>query len=241
MAQSIEKLLELTPEQLARMNEKQLREVVSQMASAANKRLKRLEKVEMGTYAPAYRKTIQRGYSTLQGGKFGVKGKNLNQLRNEYKAVKTFLTSKTGSARNYSKYRAEVFKRIKVRFNNADQEREFWKAYNMLEEIEPLIATRDGVKLSSYGSNEAQRDMAMLIKGNSDVITKKINAITVPKQSERDDLNRKGYVRTADGHVEQLDVTTQEGKVHAMSLLVQAYYEQEQERLNNEANWGKYL
>jgi hypothetical protein len=71
------------------MTKSELKLVVSRLASAANKRMRRMEK--SGKTTAAYEA------ATKSGGDFSVKGKDLNALRVEYVRAKAFLTDPHGS------------------------------------------------------------------------------------------------------------------------------------------------
>lgn len=88
-------ILDLDWDTVGRMKEKELSKIVSTMASAANKRLRRFE--QANDVSPAVR------YAEKGGGKFSVAGKNLNELRHEFSRVKTFLEEKTSTLRQWNK------------------------------------------------------------------------------------------------------------------------------------------
>lgn len=155
-----EELLNLSPEQLNRMGIKELKRVVSQMSSTANKRLARLENTRGGTNSPAYQQATARPYTGRTGGKFGVADKNLNQLRNEYKAVKNFLGKKTSSVTGFKSYRAKVYKDIGGEIEDEETERKFWKLYRKYEE------TNGGIG-STYDSKSAKRDLRKIMVDNN--------------------------------------------------------------------------
>lgn len=145
-------LMNLDPEDVARMTESELRDVVQQLASAANKRLKRLSQSETGRMSPAYQKAMERSYTTSRGGKFGTEGKNLNKLRKEYQAVRNFLGLKTSGLSGWNKVQRATEKRLGVKRGEVSPQgwSDFWKAYRELEKTNP-----GGVQ--AYGSEEAQR------------------------------------------------------------------------------------
>ncbi len=88
-----------------RLSEPTLRKVMNRLASAANKRLRRMEAA--GEASPAYREV------QASGGKFSTKGKTLEGLQKEFLRVKQFFEDKTSSlqfwrtAKNTATYRAE--------------------------------------------------------------------------------------------------------------------------------------
>lgn len=87
--QDLESLIDMDYSKIAGLSISQLREVVGRLGMAANKRIQRIEKVGESTPATEY---IERS-----GGRFSVKGKNLNQLRTEYVRARDFLKAKTGT------------------------------------------------------------------------------------------------------------------------------------------------
>lgn len=103
---SVNDLINLSATQIKNLNRRELSQVVSRLSSAANKRLKRFEKA--GIETPATR-------AAMKTGKFSVKGKDLKQLRTEYKRVKGFLTSETGTRKGYNSF----LKRLKRSFGEA--------------------------------------------------------------------------------------------------------------------------
>ena len=141
---TIKELINLDINAVQRMTRKELAQVVSSLSSAANKRLKRLQQSPVGELSPAYQQAIKRGT------RFSTAGKNVNQLRNEYKAVTQFLNRRTSTISGWNKARKETITRIGGGFSNADEERRFWKLYRQLESSEFGA-------VMSYGSTETQR------------------------------------------------------------------------------------
>lgn len=84
---NIEQVMSITPGQLKKMNRDELGRTVSVLASAGNKRLKRMEQAGVETRASK---------EVLRGGKFSVKDKNVTQLVEEAKRATKFLRSSTG-------------------------------------------------------------------------------------------------------------------------------------------------
>lgn len=152
---SVKDLVNLSATDIKNMNRQELSQVVSRLSSAANKRLKRFEKA--GIETPATRQAMKKG-------KFSVKGKDIKQLRTEYKRVKGFLNSETGTRKGYLGF----LKRIRHSFAEAgvkiggetpeEIERfldEETKIYDWLAERNPFISEAPyryfvQQKLSSY-------------------------------------------------------------------------------------------
>ena len=149
----IDDILNIDINDLNRMTKKQLLEVVRQLSKTANQRIYRLEHTKTGTLSPAYHHVEKRGEI------FGVKGKTLNQLRNEYADVKNFLKMKTSTVSGWNKVRKETYNRIGTDFAGVDEVR-FWNLYRKLEEL-------DFGSVQNVGSTTTQRMLRQELEQNS--------------------------------------------------------------------------
>lgn len=140
---SINELLELSSRDVSKLSRQELAKVVSQLASAGNKRLRRLERTSMGTESRPYR-------TAMNVGNFSVKGKSQGQLQNEFKRVREFLTSETSTVSGWKSYKRKVYKRIGGEFESEDSERAFWRAYRSIAKSEKALHR-------AYGSDVTQR------------------------------------------------------------------------------------
>lgn len=177
---TIEQLMGLDIKDIQRMNKRELSVVVSTLASAANKRLVRLEKSGVGELSPAYQQVQKRGQ------KFSAAGKSVNQLRNEYKAVTQFLKRKTSTVKGWKKALKEMYSRIGGNFTSATQESLFWKAYRKIESGEYGA-------VMSYGSTETQRLLRKeIVKGDwisiDDLIEKMIHRLDAEYEKQQSSL-----------------------------------------------------
>ena len=112
---SVESLLRLEQIDIAKMNRKQLAGVVSQLSSAANKRLARLEQAGVAELSPAYGNVLERGTS-----RFSIAGKNTNQLRHEFANIRKFLQSKTSTVTGVKAWKRKVEKKLGTTFTFAE-------------------------------------------------------------------------------------------------------------------------
>lgn len=140
---SVKDILNLSSQDVAKMTRKELAKTVSQLASAGNKRLRRLEKIPMGTESRAYQ-------SAIKVGNFSVSGKNQGQLQQEFKRVSNFLKAKTSSVSGWRRERKKVIERIGGEFPSEESEKDFWKAYRE-------IASSERALHNAYGSDMTQR------------------------------------------------------------------------------------
>ena len=111
---SINELLNMSSRDVAKLSRQELAGVVSQLASAGNKRLRRLETTPMGTESRPYK-------TAMEAGKFSVAGKNQGQLQNEFKRVSEFLKSKTSTVSGWK------------------AEKAFWRAYRGIAKSEKAL------------------------------------------------------------------------------------------------------
>lgn len=220
-------LLDLPPSDIDKMSEKELRKVVSTLASTANKRLKELSKSAVTRESPAYKSAMARSYTGRAGGKFGTEGKNVNQLRNEFKAVREFLQSGTSSVQKFARTKKKVYKRIGGDFGgDVDKEKAFWSIYRKLEELYPE-------KSAKYGSTEIQVDLHQIMSdSNAKNVMKKINEANVSqKRKNRDkyieDLTEKGYILNEKHRRVKVDPTDTEDVIMIMGMRLGIEYERE--------------
>ena len=136
---SIDELTNLSATQIKQYDRKNLAKIVTKLSSAANKRVKNLE--EHGYNTPALRKASK-------GGNFGAKGKNLKQLRSEYKRVSSFLKSETSTVKGYKSFLNRLSKKfkekgVKVGGGSTEEMQDFidkeTRIYDWLKDRNPLI------------------------------------------------------------------------------------------------------
>ena len=127
-------ILENTPADISTLSEKELRSRVRVLADVANKRMKRYEKSsQAGTcaYSYAYENAMN------SGGQFYTGGKNLNDLRAEYKRVYKYLTAETSTQRGAR----AVERRTKERLGlpRGTDMRAYWERYEHAKSNYPQL------------------------------------------------------------------------------------------------------
>ena len=132
-----------------KLSTKNLKSITSRLVSSANKRLKRIEKANLTELNVPYKKV-------MESGKFSVKGKNRNQVLQEYARVKEYLESKTSSLSGYKSYRQKVKDRLGVPEMSDEEELEFWDMYNYINE-------HSKYNKDVLGSNQMQRIVAKMV------------------------------------------------------------------------------
>lgn len=132
---SLEDLTNLDPEELLDLPEPALREAVSRMSQAANKRVRRASKQEYTSPA------VQ---AAKRGGEFTVKGKDFTALRNEYTRARSFLGNKLSTASGYREMQREVKAELKKKGYkvNLKDVPKMLEAYHKLTQEDGSVLTR---------------------------------------------------------------------------------------------------
>ena len=100
------------------------------MASAANKRLNRLQANDLQAL-PAFQAWEQNGAI-----KFSVKGKDYNQLQSEYWRLKNFLDDRTSTVRGANDFLREMAKNTGIKYNGlADLKEKSRSFFELAEKI----------------------------------------------------------------------------------------------------------
>lgn len=159
---SISDIMKMSVAELERYSPTEQREIVSRLASAANKRIRSLEK--KGVETPALINI------NLSGGKLSVKGKSGDELISEFFKARSFLRSPTSTVRGWNKVLKGVEKAFKemesiylpgtdIKYSNAMMGNAF-ALYDILSKTDPLLMQgREKYKIASkiaefmYGGN----------------------------------------------------------------------------------------
>lgn len=129
---STSELLNMSSGDVSNLSRSQLAQVVSRIASAANKRIRGLQKA--GIDSPAYKRVLE------SGGNISTRGKNLNQLRAEFLRAKQFMDAKTSSVSGYKKVIDNTAKKLRdagVTNANASNVQDLLKIYDRLTQLDP--------------------------------------------------------------------------------------------------------
>ena len=104
MSMKVKEILNLSDVQINKMSRKELAQVTSILASAANKRIARIEKAGVTSPAAANVKA--------HDGKFSVKGKNTNQLRGEFARARNFMSNVTSTVKGAKSSARQIEKNL---------------------------------------------------------------------------------------------------------------------------------
>ena len=96
-------------------DKKLYRKEVSRLSAIANKRIQRLEKNNL-TDSPAYQKLVENGQP-----KFGVRGKDFNQVQQEFSRLNKFLNSQTSTIRGINTNLKTMAKNTGISYKNMPQ------------------------------------------------------------------------------------------------------------------------
>ena len=125
---------------ISKENVKDVKKELSKLASMANKRIQRLEKAGL-TDSPAYKKWVEEGSL-----KFGVKGKNHNQLQRELSRLKTFITSETSTIKGVNNVLKEMASNTGISYKNLTELRsKASKFFELASKVEQYIRSVDDI------------------------------------------------------------------------------------------------
>lgn len=132
--QDINRIINMDIDDFLSLSQRDLSKQVAILGSAINKRVKRAKK--SGRTSPALKQL------EATGGNISAKGKTLNELRQEFRRAKNFLTSKTSTYKGMKEVEDAFQKRVGAKLNE-EQKEQFWDIYTKLTEIDPYIKTLD--------------------------------------------------------------------------------------------------
>lgn len=128
-------ILAMDEKQWLQLSEQEMRKATKILVDVAAKRVKRLEaaKEKIGS-SPALAKVDR-------GGKFTTKGKNLEQLRQEFMRVKSFLTSETSTVSGFKKVQKQIIKQLEKHGIKMSEKNslKFWNIYRKYSEIDARV------------------------------------------------------------------------------------------------------
>ena len=138
---SIQDIIDMDWRDINKLNERELRELSMRLNSAANKRLRRLEKSDMDEWSPAY------SHIKKSGGDFSVKGKDTKvAIKNEIQRASDFLRSKTSTDKGTKEYRENVLDIFRSKANKKKKSTDDTKASPTTQS--PVSSAEDDTKAS---------------------------------------------------------------------------------------------
>lgn len=147
-----EEILQMGVQKLRRLSEKEARKYLSQVFSAANKRIKSLSKLN---YTPTALKHVQSSGIT----KFGVKGKANAELWKQYAAAQDLWAQKSGTVKGAKEVQANIFRIQAMQATmTLEQQQIMWDIYNKIENNE--IPGSEVFVKQQFGSDNMQNFIA---------------------------------------------------------------------------------
>ena len=140
----VSKSIKAERERLARI--KAYRIEASRLASMANKRIKRLEERDIKA-SPAYDRWVRDGSI-----KFGVKGKDYNELQKEVARMNRFLNAATSTIRGTSRVLKDMAANTNIKYDNMKQLFELApKFFDLSDKVEEYLrVTEDAASAIGY-------------------------------------------------------------------------------------------
>lgn len=158
---SIKDIINLDWEDVSKLTRKELSQITSRLVSAANKRLRRLERSDYIGESPAYRSVIQRTGES----RFTVKGKSHGKLERTFKETKHFLNLKTSTLSGYKKVIRNVKETIKTKIGRTVSEVDVSKLFGALHKAQEMGLVD---KRGSKGSEIAVGFIVDMLERNPD-------------------------------------------------------------------------
>ena len=136
---SIDQILKMPLNELKDLTESELRVVVGRGVSAGNKRIRRYQAKKGIVPGEEGSKYSDVAFSTV--------GKDKQELFEEFKRIKNYMSSKTQSLSGQAELKREAIKTIassdiNIDLGNVNYDR-FWQAYEKLKELKPEIADKN--------------------------------------------------------------------------------------------------
>lgn len=123
-----------------KVDKRAFRAEVSRLASMANKRIQRLENAGLES-SPAYKKWISEG-----GEKFGVRGKDFNQVQAELARLRRFIDAETSTIRGVNKVLKEMAANTGLKYENLEELRsKSEKFFELSSKVEQYLRTVDDI------------------------------------------------------------------------------------------------
>lgn len=140
---SVEEIVRMDPDSFDYMSESDVRKIVGRLVSAGNKRLRGFER--KGIESPAYNEAM------ASGGKFSTKGKDIEELKEEFARARAFIQSPTSTVKQWGKIKKEVAKEVQAeaeKYGEPIEDAEKlafdvkWKAFEKMKRNDPRFAEK---------------------------------------------------------------------------------------------------
>ena len=150
----LKEAMNLNYNDINKMNRKELADVIKTLGRTVNYRVKTLMENKEGRYSPALHsleRSLPKG-TDMSSYKVKTRGKDINQLRSDFKRYFNFINLKTSKVGGVLKVRKTVEQRLGVKFTE-EESTSFWELYRKGVE-------RYASKLKNVDSNTVQKYLA---------------------------------------------------------------------------------
>lgn len=156
----IEDIMRMSAEDINKMSRKDLSKITSRLASAANKRIKRMQ--SSNESSPALAGVLS------SGGKISVKGKNQGQLKAEFIRARQFLQGKTSGLRKAKEFKKNLFKKLGVKKLSDEQIGQLERIMDKIKELDPNIAYVGGKYTTNIEENSDYESVKSIVASGLD-------------------------------------------------------------------------
>lgn len=151
---SIQDIINMDYDFIRQLSRSQLSKLTSRLVSAANKRIRILEKSDIGLHSFALKNLMARTGSE----KLSVKGKSQGQIQNVFSTAKNFLTSKTSTVRGFKRVLKNMRTTIESKTGRAVSSVDIAKLFNTLHRGQEM-----GL-IEPPGSTGSERAVGMIVE-----------------------------------------------------------------------------
>ena len=205
---SIQDILDMGWNEIKKLNDQELRQLSMRLNSAANKRLRRIEKSGEQKWSPAY-KAI-----TESGGDFTVKGKDRTEILAEIQRAGSFIGSKTSTVKGTKMHKKVINDLLKEDKPKMTKDNALKKAVkDVKSEPEPEITEKQRKTLFAALDLLRQKNGSMVYNIGSPTIIKEIRKAQLEKKSR----NRFHLVKAIENKFPELLETSEERYVREQS------------------------
>ena len=133
---SIQDVMNIGWDEINKLNPKDLKQLTSRLVSASNKRIRALQKADAQKVMFSF--ALQK--SEKMGRQFSIRGKDVNQIKQEFRLMKDFLSMQTSTVKGAKSYTRSVMERTgqytegeSLNWSNRTWKK-YWKTYRMFDE-----------------------------------------------------------------------------------------------------------
>jgi len=186
----------LKPDDVNKLSNKELRQVISKLATQGNRQLKKLEDAGISDFSSAYDYIMNE-----TGGRFGASGKKTRgELLREFYRAKTFVYGglKTTTVRGTEKYidkMSSVLGMSKDEFKKLNDKSmsNFWKSYRKFQEKYHIQKGKDSEQAVKEAINKYKKDKRKTSSLFDEELIRKVRQIQEEEMVAIDETNKREF------------------------------------------------